>query len=470
MTKRKNDSSSDNGEVKSTKKSNSINQSYIQTANLMSKTKLFDRGLSLNPNGILPNIKVENPSERSESEDVSPKSKKKSKSKNKQKDNTVISDNERESTIALLLNETKEKVLKNKSKKSSKHKNQDLQNDAVSMKVLANIKSEIEEEYSVDSNEAQYVDTNEECLNGNDGVTYINQEQEDENIVSSVEKKIHLLQDIRLIPVKDLTTQEQLNELYPKLRKIDLHTKMKVKDSVDVYLLHVPKSVNPENLLNSEINLEESCRVNIDGDSYTIKPTSNVPDPTLVLNNKTEILHFKKNLVLEKYIKANKEPKIPSKEKFIVPLPSHLKNRHPLFGSNYEDRIQLDETIEEKLDEALKNLLKPSKSKKHKKVEKANNAMGHSTLLPDVSLTNDFSFDLSSISSTKKTKKIKQENDDYSFIADLFKTEDQKQKKQKISKNKKDIAHSEEVNDEIKVFKRKLEPLDSSPKKKKKKK
>lgn len=473
MAKRKSDSSSDNDEVRSTNKSNnSINQSYIQTATLMSKTKLFDRGLNQSTSAVIPNIKVEHISESSESEKVSPKSKKKSKIKNNRKDSNPVGDNERESTIALLLNETKEKVLKDKSKKSPKRKSQDKQNETLSTNVLDNIKSEISD--YTNSNEAQNVDSDQEHVNGNE-ISYMNWEEEDEKIMTSVEKKIHLIQDIRIIPGKVQTPQEQLNESHPNLRKIDVHTKMKIKDSVNVYLLHVPKSVNPENLINKEIHLEENCRVNIDGENYTIKPTSNVPDPTVVLNNKTEILHFKKNLVLEKYIKANKEPTIPSMEKILVPLPSNLKNRHPLFGSNYEDRIQLDEAIEEKLDDALKNLLKPSKSKKIKKIDKA---VGHSTLLPDVTVTNDFSFNLSSISSERKSKKKKRENvaqanDDYCFIADLFKTEDDKKQKigeQTSKESRSSEAHNKELNGEIKIKKRKREQesTDFSPKKKKK--
>lgn len=162
--------------------------------------------------------------------------------------------------------------------------------------------------------------------------------------------------------------------MYPGLKPIEISTELKLSDSDEIHLFRMPKNVDPKHLKNVKIDLENECKVDL-GEKYSITPTVKIPNPTLVVYGNSRVLQFKNNIKMEKYIKSKTEPHIAIPEKTSVPLPDNLKKRHPLFGSDFQQKIRLSDHVEKKLDEAIANLLKrerKSKKKKDKKKKREN--------------------------------------------------------------------------------------------------
>ncbi|XP_028142556.1 transcriptional regulator ATRX homolog [Diabrotica virgifera virgifera] len=432
---------------------------------------------------------------------IQPKATPKVKKKKKEHVSSSDSDQEKEkqSTIESILNETKRLVLS--TKKPKKPKKSQKQNDASKLNesfTNKNLKTEaldsfensiVQDEESGDnlSNEVEPVNN---VLNGEKSPRIsISDKNEDDNLMEKIENKVQILQNIHVSPNKTKSSQESLKDLYPNIKTSPIKTKLKLKSSCDVYMLRIPKSVDANGLLNVSIDLEGKSKVTIGGQKFVIQHTSKIPDPTFVLSTKPHLIEFKRNLVMEKYVKPNKGPNIPTIEKSSVPLPGTLKNRHPLFGSNFEDKIQLDEAVEKKLLDAIEKLLNPKKSKKDKKAKEDRRSLTNSTMLPNVTSSQDsFSPNVSSISPKKKIKKEKRQvetNNSEIFndisMNDVFNPDDfiPPARKTKIKKEKLDpvldnMSNDQEENAESpkKAKKRKIkeEPVDFSPPKKKKKK
>ncbi|KAJ8968716.1 hypothetical protein NQ317_011494, partial [Molorchus minor] len=157
-----------------------------------------------------------------------------------------------------------------------------------------------------------------------------------------------------------------LEEIYPGIKLIKDRIGLNMSKSEDIYLFRIPKNVDPQSLHDVEMDLSNKCKINI-GEKYSIKPTPKVPSQVLVILNKNEVINFKGNFKMEKYIKKKKELSIAVPEKKSVPLPDVLKRRHPLFGSNYESKIKLSDQLEKKLDNAREKLHKKEKRKRKKR-------------------------------------------------------------------------------------------------------
>ncbi|CAG9856257.1 unnamed protein product [Phyllotreta striolata] len=199
----------------------------------------------------------------------------------------------------------------------------------------------------------------------------ISEDDDDTHLMNSMEEKIenskiNILENITISSLKD--PKEQLQKFYPDLKLESIKTDIKSKDSHDIYLLRVPKNVDPQALIEADINMQDGGKINI-GEKYLVKPTSKVPPPMMVLSNSKNVFHFKGNIVMEKYVKPQKEPIIPIKEKSSIALPNNLKNRHPLFGNDFEDKIHLPQQVEDKLNTAIKKFLKQEKKAQEKRTK-----------------------------------------------------------------------------------------------------
>ncbi|CAG9828948.1 unnamed protein product [Diabrotica balteata] len=417
----------------------------------------------------------------------------------KAKKNRKNQGEEKQSMIDSILNETKRLVLSTKKpKKSKKSQKQDDTQELNESLTIENIKTEALDSFE-NSNMYNVQDENEEfdghpsneeplnnVTNGekvpNSPRINTSYQDEDDSMMEKIEKKVNILQNIQVSPSKTKSPQELLKDLYPNLKLSPIKTKLKLKSNSDVYMLRVPKSVDADALLNMNINFEEKSKVTIGGDKFVIRTLSKIPDPTFALSTKTHMIDFKANLVMEKYIKPNKGPNVPTIEKTAVQLPNTLKNRHPLFGSNFEEKIQLDEAVEKKLTDAINNLLK---SKKNKKAKEDRKSLINSTMLPNVTST-QFCPNVSYISPKKKIKKEKQQletnNSDIfnnisiadvnpdDFIPPIRKTKIKKEKPDPVFDISNDLEENSDSPKKAKKRKIKEEPVDFSPPKKKKKK
>lgn len=91
----------------------------------------------------------------------------------------------------------------------------------------------------------------------------------------------------------------------------------------------------------------------------------------LMITNKPKKVNFAGHFKIENYVKSTKDPEVVVPERDNIPVPSNLKTRHPLFGSEYLQKINLDEIIEQKLQEAINSMSKKEKKqKKHSKKRK----------------------------------------------------------------------------------------------------
>lgn len=364
MAKRKAISSSGSEEEyeRSSKKSkNSINHSIIQAANFMSKNQALHKSLNLSSSLLLP--------------DGNEKAKKKSKVQKK----VVTSESEEEINEQIIPNHNKHEDVNatnssfkkdRKSKSPKKRNSKDKSYDAFTPRLVP--KEEIVEGLEVFDTISPEEDGNLNASSNenNSRHSYSNIEEDDVNMMNSIEEKVQkvrVLQEVRISPSKD--PKQQLKNIYPNLQQRHIKTKINLGDSDEIFLFRTPKNVDVQNLLNTSIDLEEGCKINI-GEKYIIRPTSKIPHPTLLLSSLSNIFRFKKNIVMEKYMKPPKTLKLPVKEKTVIPLPNDLKNRHPLFGNDFEEKIQLDEAVEKKLSSAIKNLLKQEKKAKKKELQK----------------------------------------------------------------------------------------------------
>lgn len=120
-------------------------------------------------------------------------------------------------------------------------------------------------------------------------------------------------------------------------------------------------------MLNKEFDLVQGSQLKINNEKFELEPTNKAPNPFLLVTNRCRALQPRNVFFLKKFIKSIKIPDLVLIEKAMVPLPENLKPRHPLFGSNYEDKIQLTEDVERRLQKAIQDCLKQTEKLKKKK-------------------------------------------------------------------------------------------------------
>lgn len=166
-----------------------------------------------------------------------------------------------------------------------------------------------------------------------------------------------------------------LKELYPNLSPINIKDNIEISKKEEIYLLRIPKTINPQHLLTKEFDLIQGSKLKINKEKFELEPTNKAPNPLLLVGNQSRIIQPKNSFFLKKYIKLSKAPDLQIIEKAMVPLPENLKARHPLFGSDYEEKIRLNENVESRLQKAIADCLKQEEKMKRKKKKKQSTGM-----------------------------------------------------------------------------------------------
>lgn len=164
------------------------------------------------------------------------------------------------------------------------------------------------------------------------------------------------------------TPQDQLAELLPNLERLKSKLDVDLSEA-DVYLAMIPSSIDPYVFLNQE-SIHEDCKIKV-GKKYNLKCTGKKPEPCILISNCNKLIQFKGHIVVSHYIKKQKMPSFDVEQKQPVSLPLNLKNRHPLFGSIF-DNVQLGDEIQQKLDKAKSKLSRSLKKSKKIKENKSN--------------------------------------------------------------------------------------------------
>ncbi|XP_023022850.2 uncharacterized protein [Leptinotarsa decemlineata] len=210
--------------------------------------------------------------------------------------------------------------------------------------------------------------------------------------------------------------EEKLKDLYPGLKRLEIDTHLDFQDDNEIHLLRIPRNVDPKLLLKFDFDIYEKNKLKIGDEKYVIQPTPRETNSTLVVSGEGKIVDLKSNILMKRYIKK-KHPVVFKSEKPVMSLPNS-RNRHPLFGTTFEEKIELGEDIEEKLNKALENLMKRDANSIKKKKKKKNDE-DHSdevifSLLNSESSSNQrkqsvegVNDDRSICSSSKKNKKAK---------------------------------------------------------------
>lgn len=149
----------------------------------------------------------------------------------------------------------------------------------------------------------------------------------------------------------------------------------------DVWILHCPQGVDVTQLENSDITIDEKCKMKIDSQTY--HGNLNTDFNVITVLNYHKMKPVIKNLSIHGMINFRK--KIPRPHYFqdnimannqtnFIPLPD-TKCRHPLFGPDYKRAIKIPAAVkarmravkDEKLEEIQEIKSEKKKKKKHKK-------------------------------------------------------------------------------------------------------
>ncbi|KAF2900469.1 hypothetical protein ILUMI_05721 [Ignelater luminosus] len=174
-----------------------------------------------------------------------------------------------------------------------------------------------------------------------------------------------------------LTSQFEKFESYHKgIKRINEEHNLlgNIKSNDEIFLVQIPKKLEPKSLIGTRISLTETTRVPGDSRKYDCIPSQKPQkDPVAIFTN-TEKIHLIKsagNIKIQKHIKSKNIPDL--SDMWINPVtsfPENLKQRHPLFGADYSDKVNLEEHVQAKLKAAIESYAKQKKKKKkHKKKE-----------------------------------------------------------------------------------------------------
>jgi len=140
----------------------------------------------------------------------------------------------------------------------------------------------------------------------------------------------------------------------------------------EVFLVQIPKGLDPQLLIGTKISLSESTRVPENSRKYDCIPSYDTQDQLAVSFN-TEDIHLIKpagSLNIRRHLKTKHIPDFPARWNDHVAFPNDLKQRHPLFGADYTDKISLEEHVQQKLQAAIEAHNTQKKKKKKKKKHK----------------------------------------------------------------------------------------------------
>lgn len=199
---------------------------------------------------------------------------------------------------------------------------------------------------------------------------------------------------------------------------------------VALFLLKLPNDVDPRTLLNQSIDLNQGSKLHLsNGKKLQVTREEGISSSCQML---TPVLfhvgHIDGVLHAKHYIKKKKivTPEIIERN-FDVKL--ETKERHPIFGSGYDDEVHLGESVMERLKHPEK--IKRKKQKKQK-IES-----------PTESIVNDVSCLVESPTTNKKKKKHQQSVSNSFTDVESDKQEDTEMHERKNKKKKKHEAKEE---------------------------
>ncbi|GJQ76005.1 hypothetical protein Trydic_g18059 [Trypoxylus dichotomus] len=136
----------------------------------------------------------------------------------------------------------------------------------------------------------------------------------------------------------------------------------------EIYLLQICKSVDPNLLIGKTISFDGPSKLKI-GKSPYISDINTTNQNGINILNFTDLVHLQpKGLItIQPRIKSVNSSLDVKPVDDIVEAPNDLKLRHPLFGTDYEEKITLEEDIERKLNEIVVDIGKKHKKKSKKK-------------------------------------------------------------------------------------------------------
>lgn len=143
-------------------------------------------------------------------------------------------------------------------------------------------------------------------------------------------------------------------------------------ENEEIYIVQCPKMVKIESMIGKKLRFSDSHTTTI---TNTLEASFEhfKNEKLLTITNFKEYGRIKTipaagRIVLRQTIpevEDNLEFNIKSEE--IVPFPKNLKKRHPLFGFDYESKINLPQDVLRKLDDVFYNRIKIKKEKRSKK-------------------------------------------------------------------------------------------------------
>lgn len=131
--------------------------------------------------------------------------------------------------------------------------------------------------------------------------------------------------------------------------------------------------MNVQAFLHKAIKLDDDTKLKTEEGKFVVKTEKLEQDSAmLLLNTKVQecgikLVHPVGTITVHRMLKSKRKSELCAEESdtTVVPYPTNLKVRHPLFGADYKQQIQLDENVQKKLDEAV--ILYNKKLKKKKK-------------------------------------------------------------------------------------------------------
>lgn len=167
-----------------------------------------------------------------------------------------------------------------------------------------------------------------------------------------------------------LSIFQRKNELEQDSETSETFDIRNISTNDEIYLLQLPKHLNPKIFLKKELSFEERSKFSKKDVSYVCTPekTKSV-SVTLIGRGKCKVLRSHGSLFVEQYSKQKYKPNLsPMHNESRVEFPKGLKVRHPLFGFDFSEKIDLGESIQKKLscEESVK---RSKKSKKHKRAK-----------------------------------------------------------------------------------------------------
>lgn len=205
----------------------------------------------------------------------------------------------------------------------------------------------------------------------------INNKSDDSESATSVStvgasSKITVLQNVIIDSNRFKPKLKDFSKNYEKYvleEKVDIDN---LSDSEETSLMHVLKDINAKELKKKRIEFNETPIIQLSNGEYILKTLCNDEKYVLIVTNKPKCFRILKTYSLvQNYKEKKKKIKQTPSSTDPIPMPDNLKQRHPLFGANYEQKVILDPIVERKLDETLTKIVnKRKKSAKKAKKEK----------------------------------------------------------------------------------------------------